>query len=91
MENRVKHSALMYLADLADVLDLALEGPHLTNLDERMIYLGHLAQCARMFKVIYLDQPVSDFEVLFNIESTTYGPFTPNNAVGTITKEAWGL
>ena len=91
MNGDPKKWVLLNLADQVEVLHLALEGKNLTNPDERMIYLGHLAQCARLFKVIYLDQPASEIKVIFDIESMSYGIATPNNERGLIVKEAWDV
>ena len=85
-----RHNLLLNLADYTDTLHLALEGKDL-NVDERLTYLGHLAMCARIFKSVYLDEPVELLEQILRIESASFRFGTPNNERGAIASEAWGV
>jgi len=86
--NEAQQSFLIDLAEYADVLHLALEGKD-RNFDERLIYLGHLAMCARIFKSVCLGEPLSELETFLKIEAGAYKIGTPKNEKGSITKEAW--
>ena len=88
--NEERESLLIHLADYADILHRALEGKD-GNFDERLIYLGHLAMCARIFKSIYLDEPLSELETFLKIETGSYKFGTPKNEKGSIAKEAWDI
>jgi len=85
----LKENLLLNLADYTDMMHEAFEGKDLTQ-DERLIYLGHLAMCARMFKAVCLDEP--DLLIRFvGIENSSYKFGTPNNQRGAIAREAWRI
>jgi len=83
-----KHDLLLNLADYTNLLHLALEGDDVPT-NDRMIYLGHLAMCARIFKTIYLEEAVNELDIYLSIENGAYLIGTPNNERGVLTKEAW--
>lgn len=90
MKATIKDKLLLDLAEHTQILHLALEGEQLKDFDERLLYTGHLAMCARLFKIVYLNQPIEELETVFRIESSSYGYATPNDERGSIVKESWG-
>ncbi|MGF1690703.1 hypothetical protein [Photobacterium kagoshimensis] len=84
----MKEYILCNLADLTEVLHLALEGNDV-DASHREIYLGHLAMCARLFKIIQLNQGNQEFNRILNLEARVYRLATPNDDRGKIVKEAW--
>lgn len=85
-----KHTLLINLADYTELLHLALEGKGISA-DDRQIYLGHLAMCARIFKVVYLSQQISELETIIKIEDGAYLFGTPNNERGELVKDGWNV
>jgi len=65
--DELKHNLLLNLADYTAVIDVALEGEGL-DLDDRLWYLGPLAMCSRVFKSVYLDEPLESLEQILRIE-----------------------
>ncbi len=89
MKREVTENLLLNLADHAQILHLALEGPNFRNFDQRLIYLGHLAMCARFFKIVYLRHPRDELEMIFEIEKKSYAFGMPNDERSAIVKESW--
>lgn len=88
--NGYKHTLLINLADYTELIHLALEGNDVSA-DDRLIYLGHLAMCARIFKVVYLSQQINELETIIKIENGAYLIGTPNNERGTLVKDGWNM
>lgn len=71
------------LAAHADAIDTALESKE-NNFDMRVLYLGHLAMCARIFKIIYQCEDVRDLERIYRIEQSSFRLATPPTLEGSI-------
>lgn len=84
----MKENVLNNLADLTEVIHLALERRDL-NINQREFYLGRLAMCARLFKVIQLDQSAQELNQILKIEVACYRFYMPNDEVGKLVKLAW--
>ena len=83
-----KEELLLTLADHTDTMHLALEG---ASQNDRLIYLGHLAMCARIFKSISLDEPSNDVLKFVSLENSSFTLGTPNDERGAISKESWAI
>ncbi len=88
--NTAKDELLLQLADYTGTIHLALEGKNVRP-DHSMIYLGHLAMCARIFKSVYLGEPVNEVLRFVRIEQSAFKFGTPSTERGALTKEAWGI
>jgi len=88
--DELKHNLLLDLADYSATIDLALKGKDL-DVDDRLWYLGHLAMCARIFKSVYLDEPVESLEQIHRIESASFRIGARNDERGAIARDAWEL
>lgn len=88
--NPAKETLLLHLADYTETIHLALEGSNV-HADHRMIYLGHLAMCARIFKSVYLGEAADIVMQFVRIEHLAFRFGTPNTERGAITKEAWSI
>lgn len=88
--NATQHQVLLRIADHADVMHLALEGGNM-SFDDRLRYLGHLAMCARLFKIILLEESTDLLETCVSIENSSFGFATPRDERGSIAKESCGL
>ena len=84
----LKHNLLLNLADYTDVVHLALEGKDL-DFDDRIWYLGHLAMCGRIFKSVYLDEPVENLEQFLRIENASFTIGARHDERGAIARDAW--
>jgi hypothetical protein len=76
------------LAAHADAIDNALQSKE-KNFDTRMLYLGHLAMCARIFKIIYRCEDVGDLEKIHRIEQASFRLATPPTSAGSSIKATW--
>lgn len=85
-----KESILISLSDHAEVMHQALEGGDLP-FEERMIYLGHLGMCSRLFKGICLDDPRGLIDPFIRIEQSSFRLGTPSDQRGLIARESWFL
>ena len=77
--------ALINLGDFVKALDLAFEG----DVEERLWYVGQLADCARLFASITAAAPARDTQKLIELKSRAYGMSSRPNEYGQIIKEAW--
>ncbi len=75
------------LAEYTQVIHDALE--HETDHENRPHYLGHLAMCARMFKILHLDQPIRELEQIHRIESQSHIMVRLPGEVAAATRDAW--
>jgi hypothetical protein len=85
-----KESVLISLSDHTEVMHQALEGKNLP-FEERMIYLGHLGMCARLFKGVCLDESRELIDPLIRIEQSSFRLGTPSDQRGLIARESWSL
>jgi hypothetical protein len=85
-----KESLLICLADHTEVMHQAHEGKNLP-FEERMIYLGHLGMCARLFKAICLDEPRAIIDPSIRIEQSSFRLGTSTDQRGLIARESWYL
>lgn len=69
---------------------LALKGSDM-SFDDHLRYLGHLAMCARLFKIILLEESTDLLETCVSIENSSFGFATPRDERGRIAKESWDL
>lgn len=86
--NQEKSWVLINLSDFTGLLDQALEGEDL-SFDDRLFYLGHLATCARLFRVVVLDEPSEELMQLIHLESKIFTTASRPDERGAIVKEAW--
>lgn len=86
--NQEKSWVLTNLSDFTGLLDQALEGEGL-SFDDRLFYLGHLATCARLFRVVVLDEPSEELLQLIHLESKIFTTASRSDERGAIVKEAW--
>jgi len=86
--DELKHNLLLNLADYTAIIDLALEGKDL-DMDDRLWYLGHLAMCGRVFKSVYLDEPIEPLEQILYIENASFTIGARNDERGAISRDAW--
>ncbi len=85
--NPDKENLLLHLSDHTGTIDLALEG---ASSNDKMIYLGHLAMCARLFRFLYLDEPMEALEIS-RLEDSAFRLGTPSDERGMIAKESWAI
>jgi hypothetical protein len=85
-----KESVLISLSDHTEVIHQALEGKNL-SFEERMIYLGHLGMCARLFKAVCLGESRELIDPLIRIEQSSFRLGTPSDQRGLIARESWSL
>ncbi len=83
--NSDKENLLLHLADHTGTMDLALEG---ANPNDKMIYLGHLAMCARLFRSLHLGE-TSEVLQIARVEDSAFRLGTPSDERGMIAKESW--
>lgn len=69
--NQEKSWALTNLSDFTGLLDQVLEGGDL-SFDDSLFYLGHLATCARLFRVVVLDEASEELMQLIHLESKIF-------------------
>lgn len=81
---------LLGLADHTEVIHQALEGKNLT-FEDRMIYLGHLAMCARIFKAVYLGESSRQVLAFIRIEQSAFKLGTPSDERGIIARQSWTI
>lgn len=85
-----KETLLICLSNHTEVMHQALESKNLHS-GVRMIFLGHLAMCARIFKSICLDESREFVDRIIHIEDSSFGLGTPNNQHGLLARESWSL
>ena len=85
-----KELLLIGLSDHTQVMHLALESPNLP-FEERLIYLGHLGMCARLFRSICLNDPLDSMEPIIRIEQSSFRYGTPSDQRGNLAKQSWAL
>ncbi len=88
--DELKRNLLANLADYTNAIHIVFEGRD-HNFDERLVYLGHLAMCARIFKSVYLGESAESLEVYLKIENGSFKFGTPRNELGARAREAWGI
>jgi len=84
----LKEDALNRLAMFTEMLNLILEG-HDINITHREFYVGRLAMCARLFKIIQLNQSAKELTRILKIESMSITLGMPNDDAGKSLKKCW--
>lgn len=77
------------LAKYTKLVDEVLEDRTLTDFDNRLYFIGHLAMCARLFEIIHLDLPTERLVAIYRIETSSYGAACPSTDAGAKLKTAW--
>lgn len=84
----MKEDALNTLAMFIEKLNLILE-EHDISITHREFYVGRLAMCARLFKIIQLNQSAKELSRILKIESLSITLGMPNDDAGKSLKKCW--